>query len=103
MKYRYTTQIMTRHSGMLTIFCEDREQASRNVDHYLEWLHRDRVKYLTISFDSVCNSLNTILMNEIIGVSVGDNEMLLDIHREEILEHRKMEQDIDFSLNKGDE
>lgn len=100
MKYRYVTQVMTRHSGMLTIFCESREQATRNISLY----HKCRIEGAKlIEFDSITNLPNITLMDEIIAVSVGDMEMLLDVHMHEIIGHKQMEQDIEFSLNKEDE
>lgn len=94
MKYRWTTNVMTRHSGIMTIYCKDRKQAESNINQYIN--NRIASK-ATIGFDSIADTLNVLVMDEIIGVSVGDMQLVLDIHQEEIEEHQRTHRDASFS------
>ena len=100
MKYRWITQVMTRNSGVLSIHCKDRKQAEDNVEHYVT----SRIKcHTVISFFSIKESPNVMVMDEIISVSVCDSELLLDIHREEAKAHARLHKDLEFSQSDEDD
>lgn len=96
MKYRYVTQVMTRQSGLMTIFCDNKEQAETNVSRFRAMTSMGKE---LIEFDSMSNLANTQLMSEIVSVSAVDMEQQLDIHKHEILNHKNMEKEVDFSQN----
>lgn len=100
MKYRYITQVMTRHSGMMSIFCRGLDQAQNNMEEYLK---RHAKGEDTISFDSVSGMSNVMLMSEIIAVHVTDSEIQRDIALEEAKEHQELHREIDLGVPPNDD
>lgn len=96
MKYRWTTQIMTRDSGMLVVYCKDQKQAEGNVTRFAN----NRIQgNKVISFENISNTANVMLLEEIISLSVGDQELFHDIHKEEALCCKRLHEEIDFSTD----
>lgn len=96
MKYRWTTQIMTRDSGMLSVYCKDRQQASENVSRFSDC----RIKNSkTMELKTIQNYPNILLVDEIIWMAVCDNELMADVHLHEVREHEKIHKEAEFSQN----
>lgn len=99
MKYRWSINVMTRTAGVLTVYCKDKEQAARNIIYYRDSKHAEKD---TITFDSLSQLPNILLMSEIIAITCCDLEMMYDVHMEDVKLHKQMERDIDLSIEKDD-
>jgi len=93
MKYQWSINVMTRHSGCLTIYCKDRQQAEDNVVKYIDYVN---TKVNNISFSSLSQLANSIVMSEIIAVTCCDLEMMYDVHREDVKLHKECVEQSDY-------
>lgn len=98
MKYRWITSVVTRHSGILNIYCNSREQAEENALAFTNALG----KYPTIQFVSMNGNLNSILLSDIVAVTVHDNQQSIDIHREETRLAKEIHDQIDWPVSEDD-
>jgi hypothetical protein len=87
MKYRWTTQVMTRTNGVLMVYCSSKEQAEKNVDEYVKALTD---KNIAVRFHSINNLNNATLISEIVSVTVGDGELCKNVRIEDICIHKEL-------------